>query len=103
MKEIFSVSNKAAKQYNTNLQAGANIAGFEKLAEAMLAQGFCEVLLLLAHDESLSVTVHLTTSQFAAFRSNTPHHTLHRSMLVVALYECCYARIVLTEFDRFFT
>ena len=32
-------STQAAKEYNTHLQGGANIAGFLKVAEAMLAQG----------------------------------------------------------------
>ena len=30
---------QAAKEYNTHLQGGANIAGFLKVAEAMKAQG----------------------------------------------------------------
>ena len=30
---------QAAKEYGTHLQAGANIAGFLKVADAMLAQG----------------------------------------------------------------
>lgn len=30
---------QAAKEYDTHLQAGANIAGFLKVADAMLAQG----------------------------------------------------------------
>lgn len=30
---------QAAKEYGTTLQAGANIAGFLKVADAMLAQG----------------------------------------------------------------
>ena len=30
---------QAAKEYNTHLQAGANIAGFLKVADAMLAHG----------------------------------------------------------------
>lgn len=33
------ISVQAAKEYNTHLQGGANIAGFLKVAEAMLAQG----------------------------------------------------------------
>ncbi len=41
MKNIFEVSLKAAKKYGMDgdLIAGANIAGFEKVAEAMIAQG----------------------------------------------------------------
>ena len=41
MKNIHDASVKAAARYNLgyNLIAGANIAGFEKVAEAMLAQG----------------------------------------------------------------
>ena len=41
MVNIFHNSYNAAKKYNMegNLLAGANIAGFEKVAEAMLAQG----------------------------------------------------------------
>lgn len=39
MKDIYAASIKAAKEYNTNLQGGANIAGFLKVADAMLAQG----------------------------------------------------------------
>lgn len=41
MKNIHDASIKAAAKYNLgyNLIAGANIAGFEKVAEAMLAQG----------------------------------------------------------------
>ncbi|CAL5229166.1 g12441 [Coccomyxa viridis] len=39
MKSIFNASKSAAKEYNTHLQGGANIAGFLKVAEAMLAQG----------------------------------------------------------------
>ena len=41
MKNIHDASVKAAAKYNLgyNLIAGANIAGFEKVAEAMLAQG----------------------------------------------------------------
>jgi len=37
--EEFTASLQAAKEYNTHLQGGANIAGFLKVAEAMLAQG----------------------------------------------------------------
>lgn len=41
MKSIFHASATAAEKYGVpgNLMAGANIAGFEKVAEAMLAQG----------------------------------------------------------------
>jgi len=39
MQHIYSASMSAAKEYDTHLQAGANIAGFLKVAEAMLAQG----------------------------------------------------------------
>ena len=43
MKNIFEASASAAKKYGMegDLVAGANIAGFEKVAEAMLAQGVC--------------------------------------------------------------
>lgn len=43
MKNIFTTIDSAAKDYNMpgNLIAGANIAGFKKVAEAMLAQGLC--------------------------------------------------------------
>ncbi len=43
MKNIFEASAKAAKKYGMDgdLIAGANIAGFEKVAEAMMAQGVC--------------------------------------------------------------
>lgn len=41
MVDIYSVSSRAAKEYGTpdNLVNGANIAGFMKVAEAMMAQG----------------------------------------------------------------
>jgi len=39
MSDIFKASMGAAKEFNTHLQAGANIAGFLKVAEAMQAQG----------------------------------------------------------------
>ena len=41
MKNIFEASSQAAKKYGMegDLVAGANIAGFEKVAEAMMAQG----------------------------------------------------------------
>ena len=43
MKNIHDASVKASEKYGLgyNLVAGANIAGFEKVAEAMIAQGFC--------------------------------------------------------------
>ena len=43
MKNIFDASAAAAKKYGMegDLIAGANIAGFEKVAEAMIAQGVC--------------------------------------------------------------
>ena len=41
MKDIFAKVDDAAKRYNQegNYVAGANIAGFEKVANAMIAQG----------------------------------------------------------------
>ncbi|BDA50348.1 NADP-specific glutamate dehydrogenase [Coccomyxa sp. Obi] len=39
MKAIFDAAKAAAKEYDTHLQAGANIAGFLKVADAMLAHG----------------------------------------------------------------
>lgn len=39
MHGIYTACKDAAKEYNTTLQAGANIAGFLKVAEAMTAQG----------------------------------------------------------------
>lgn len=33
------LGRQAAKEYDTHLQAGANIAGFTKVADAMLSQG----------------------------------------------------------------
>ena len=41
MKTIHRVSAEAAEEYNLgyNLVAGANIAGFKKVADAMMAQG----------------------------------------------------------------
>eukprot|EP01024_Parvocaulis_polyphysoides_P057835 TRINITY_DN6175_c1_g1_i1.p1 TRINITY_DN6175_c1_g1~~TRINITY_DN6175_c1_g1_i1.p1 ORF type:complete len:478 (-),score=92.71 TRINITY_DN6175_c1_g1_i1:1084-2436(-) len=39
MKDIYRASKNAATEYNTTLQAGANIAGFIKVAEAMNEQG----------------------------------------------------------------
>ena len=43
MVNIYHNIDDAAKRYNMegNYVAGANIAGFEKVAEAMLAQGVC--------------------------------------------------------------
>lgn len=39
MESIFHTCNDTAKEYGTTLQAGANIAGFLKVAKAMEAQG----------------------------------------------------------------
>ena len=41
MRDIFKKVDDAAKRYNQagNYVAGANIAGFEKVANAMIAQG----------------------------------------------------------------
>ena len=39
MKDIYDACKKAADEYGATLQAGANIAGFLKVAEAMTAQG----------------------------------------------------------------
>ena len=41
MKSIYKAASSAAKEYGCedNLVAGANIAGFLKVAEAMIAQG----------------------------------------------------------------
>lgn len=43
MKNIFAACDKEAKEYGMegNYMAGANIAGFLKVAEAMKAQGCC--------------------------------------------------------------
>ncbi len=43
MTDIFKTSSEAAKKYGMegDLIAGANIAGFEKVADAMMAQGVC--------------------------------------------------------------
>ena len=41
MTNIYKASAAAAKEYNTTLQGGSNIAGFLKVADAMLAQGSC--------------------------------------------------------------
>jgi glutamate dehydrogenase (NADP+) len=39
MQSIYKACKEAADKYHTHLQAGANIAGFEKVADAMMAQG----------------------------------------------------------------
>lgn len=39
MHDIYAAASSAAKEYGVTLQEGANIAGFVKVAEAMLAQG----------------------------------------------------------------
>uniref|UniRef100_A0A383VGJ9 Glutamate dehydrogenase n=2 Tax=Tetradesmus obliquus TaxID=3088 RepID=A0A383VGJ9_TETOB len=39
MHDIFAASSGASKEYGVTLQEGANIAGFEKIAKAMIAQG----------------------------------------------------------------
>ena len=39
MKAIYKSAKDAADEYKTTLQAGANIAGFLKVADTMLAQG----------------------------------------------------------------
>ena len=43
MKEIYHAADDAAAENGTpgNYMVGANIAGFKKVAEAMLAQGVC--------------------------------------------------------------
>ena len=43
MKEIYRKTAEAAERYGAkgNFVMGANIAGFEKVAEAMMAQGIC--------------------------------------------------------------
>ena len=41
MSSIYKAAAAQAKAYDTTLQGGANIAGFLKVAEAMLAQGAC--------------------------------------------------------------
>ena len=43
MKEIYRMTSEAAEKYGHkgNFVVGANIAGFEKVAEAMIAQGIC--------------------------------------------------------------
>lgn len=39
MRDIYAASSSAAKEFGVTLAEGANIAGFEKVAKAMLAQG----------------------------------------------------------------
>ena len=39
MRGIYEAADETAKEYDTTLQAGANIAGFLKVARAMEAQG----------------------------------------------------------------
>lgn len=39
MADIYKAASSAAQEYDVPLQAGANIAGFEKIARAMIAQG----------------------------------------------------------------
>lgn len=39
MRSIYEAASTAAKDYGVTLAEGANIAGFEKVAKAMLAQG----------------------------------------------------------------
>ena len=43
MKKIFKACHDTAVKYNQprNLALGANIAGFEKVLDAMIAQGVC--------------------------------------------------------------
>ena len=43
MKDIFKKCHDTAVKYGvpTNLALGANIAGFEKVMDAMIAQGVC--------------------------------------------------------------
>ena len=43
MSDIYKKTSEAALRYGVegNFVAGANIAGFEKVAEAMIAQGIC--------------------------------------------------------------
>ena len=43
MESIYTACAEAAKKYGMagDIQAGANIAGFLKVADAMLAQGVC--------------------------------------------------------------
>eukprot|EP00831_Metopus_contortus_P031028 TRINITY_DN2537_c0_g1_i2.p1 TRINITY_DN2537_c0_g1~~TRINITY_DN2537_c0_g1_i2.p1 ORF type:complete len:475 (+),score=139.44 TRINITY_DN2537_c0_g1_i2:121-1545(+) len=43
MQDIYDNSAKYAKEYNTHLQAGSNIAGFVKVADAMLAHGCVQI------------------------------------------------------------
>ena len=39
MHNIYAKAKTASKEYDTSLASGANIAGFERVAEAMLSQG----------------------------------------------------------------
>lgn len=39
MKSVYEAADTTAKEYGVSLQAGANIAGFIKVAQAMQAQG----------------------------------------------------------------
>ena len=39
MQSIYKTSKEAAEEYNTSLAAGANIAAFLRVGEAVLAQG----------------------------------------------------------------
>lgn len=39
MQDIYSASSGAAKEFGVTLAEGANIAGFKKVATAMMAQG----------------------------------------------------------------
>jgi glutamate dehydrogenase (NADP+) len=39
MRSIYQAADATAKEYKVSLQAGANIAGFLKVAQAMEAQG----------------------------------------------------------------
>ena len=43
MDHIFEITEEACAKYNLgdNFVAGANIAGFERVAEAMMMQGVC--------------------------------------------------------------
>ena len=46
MVDIFHKVDDASKRYDMegNYVAGANIAGFEKVVDAMIAQGYCLIL-----------------------------------------------------------
>lgn len=39
MRDIYAASSSAAKEFGVTLAEGANIAGFTKVAKAMLSQG----------------------------------------------------------------